>query len=191
MLTFIKQCLKYYGVKCVFKQENVESEISFYQIVFKNRYDEFCYLKIFYNDADLFIIENRRSSYFLGNSETINSQGDSLISKIINSIEVFDNLEECNKRFMKVTKLVIDKQIDNYLEKLKSRIESIIVDGLSIVDIKVYKSPCFILIINYIIDDNYKIPLKCFIGQPIHPNSEQLKEPKTLEFINAVNNLIS
>lgn len=191
MLTFIKQCLKYYGVKCVFKQDNIESEISFYQIVFKNRYDEFCYLKVFYNEADVFVIENRKSNYFLSGNEVSANQEDSLISKIVNSIEVFDNLEDCNKQFMKVTKLVIDKQMNNYLEKLKTRIEEIFIEGLSIVDVKIYKSPCFILIINYIVNDNYKEPIKCFIGQPIQPKGEQLKEPKIIELINSINSMIS
>lgn len=188
MKSFIDYCISKTGSKYIAHRNLVESDtFNYYVVIYKDIYDSYRKLELFLNETDVFCpSSNRPSQVLIGDGCTINSLED----KIQNSIQTFDSIEECklntlknitpnklNRIFDRMNKVIINNILDLYIESIKVR------------SVHVYLKPTAICIIEYIVDGEYRPPLKCFLGSSI--STESYMNNSDIEFIEEVEKIIN
>lgn len=164
MRKFINSCLKELRLSSVVESTILGNDIKFYRVVAKGCNGKFYLCEIFFNDADVFML-NPQQSNLLGNLNNL-----SLKDKILLSVRIYDDIKDCFSNSLGIeTVNKLDSYISEYLSLLSSRIMDLSDDTVNIIKVNIYNVPTFIVCILYSVDGVVQVPIKMFIGKRIDP----------------------
>lgn len=175
MKKFINSVLSRIGVVSVLQNETVCSYLNLYRVAFCTTKGEFCYLEIFYNDSLIF--SNRNNNLIGEGSELTESECVKRHIKFFNSSK--ELLEHYEKR--RVSKQDLDVYFTGYADNIVDSIVSMQIPRTYIKEVKVYTSPCLMIIVHYNVNRIRRKPLKLFLDEPIILHEDDCEELKQLK----------
>lgn len=169
MFKLIVRTLKRVGIKMILKEIYVESYLNYYSLHFLDKYDNWCNLKIFYNETQFFVGDTK----LIGKGRDL-IYTDNIISqiKIMGSYAdyISSNLNEPNKQ-------EVDSWLQESMDNLSESLLNVNVpNNISIKEVKVFSNPSLMIFIYFTFKGVRVEPIRFFIGEKINYKSRFIKE---------------
>lgn len=164
MFKLIVRTLKRVGIKMILKEIYIESYLNYYSLHFLDKYDNWCNLRIFYNETQ----------FFVGEVNLIGKGRDLIFTdSIVNSIRLMGSYDDylasdLNEPSKEEVDLWLQESMDNLSENLLS---VDVPNNISLKEVKVFSNPSLMIFIYFTFKGVRVEPIKFFVGEKINYNS--------------------
>lgn len=184
MFKLIVRTLKRVGIKMILKEIYIESYLNYYSLHFLDKYDNWCNLKIFYNETQFFVEDTK-----------LIGDGRDLIytDNINNSIKMMGSYNDyLTSELSEPSKEEIDLWLQESMDELSESLLSIDVpNNVSIKEVKVFSNPSLMIFIYFTFKGVRVEPIRFFVGEKINYKSKFIKEDNSInEFIKSIEEVL-
>lgn len=164
MFKLIVRTLKRVGIKMILKEIYIESYLNYYSLHFLDKYDNWCNLRIFYNETQ----------FFVGEVNLIGKGRDLIFTdSIVNSIRLMGSYDDyLASDLNEPSKEEVDLWLQESMDKLSENLLSVDVpNNISLKEVKVFSNPSLMIFIYFTFKGVRVEPIKFFVGEKINYNS--------------------
>lgn len=164
MFKLIVRTLKRVGIKMILKEIYIESYLNYYSLHFLDKYDNWCNLRIFYNETQ----------FFVGEVNLIGKGRDLIFTdSIVNSIRLMGDYDDyLASDLNEPSKEEVDLWLQESMDKLSENLLSVDVpNNISLKEVKVFSNPSLMIFIYFTFKGVRVEPIKFFVGEKINYNS--------------------